>query len=666
MSNYNSNQASAFLHNQLREELDDYDLSNAWVLVRTEVDNGSTWYDFVHPTWGMASVQEVNGRFSCETEVDTLVEHKNNAQSAWSADCQKVVEAVRELQQKTHGQVFYNSLQNIAQSALVSGIEHNLWAQTQVNLFQLEGNLESTPGMVVYEIGSTHSYAKEISALLTTRITGNAHTFNQQAVPVMGQGQTVRDTLTQLIAKGATWNVERCASANQGNIDLSFFTTATAGYNSNKSATSYDATVFLNGVENFVGNPNVLMAAIEASPKWLWLAGAVVKKLNCQPNISSLFDEFDMEHPATTEVSAFIDLPQPSQLYSRIFNAVGEEAQLFTCDSDSITVHPTFGGNIEDWIEALTAFGFTVDYDGNSDPHEDEDDMDCDEDEDDHYGNRGRKSYGDQVLMAEAIKNDKYTAIQKLLNKGAPEIAEGLSNGRFLVEAIAANNLDALEALMDAGSVVNSQVVAALTQKMSKFDAFVRPVLEKSHNTELLTASVNWQMGLTPNVINPRQRDWIVNEWKNHPHKNTILVNAASHSDTAWRVAPWKSELQQLASTSPDVFFKAIAQATRDGQYNFVRETVRALKIPPSQVMIGSSSLLQFTEQLKTSAGGKIVAKGHPKNPSPMDFFNNPSLFGMGARPVSRQVDPVDSFIQAVKIMEAQFTVQKSTTKRSP
>lgn len=653
MTHYNSSAASYYLHDHLQNELENYGAANEWTLMHTEMHSGSTWYDFSHPVWGIASVQESGSGFSCETEVDTLHDHADHKSQAWTADCQKVVDAVRELKQKTAGQILQKSLDTLVQSTLVANIENALWAQTHIHLANDLDVLENTPETVQFELNSAHAYGQEIIDILMARATGVNYFVGHKTFTLPLNGSTVRDCLTNFIGQGAAWNTDQCGSVNQGSVDLTFFTEATASYNSNKEATAYDAAVFLNGLEQYKGNINVLYGALEGSQKWPWLAKAIVKKLKPAVNMSYLYDEFDMDMPTNPEVGFTLNWPTETCIrYSRIFNAAGEDAQLFTCYVGSVTPHPTYPGTIEEWAEDLNKYGFEWDHDGLE--HDEDDDLEA------------TKSYGDQVLMEEAIKNDKYTAIQKLLNKGAPEIVEGLTSGRFLVEAVGSNNVDAVEALMDAGAVVNSQVVAALRQKMTKFDAFVRPVLEKSHNTELLTASVNWQMGLTPNVINPRQRDWIVNAWKNHPQKDSILVDAASHSDTAWRVAPWKSELQALASNSPDLFFKAIERATRDGQYNFVRESVRALKIPPSQVVVGSSNLLQFTEQLKTSAGGKLGTTGYSKHPSPMDIFTNPSLFGLGARPMSRQVDPVDSFVQAVKIMEAQFTVQKNAVKRSP
>lgn len=691
MNKYNSSGALFYLHTHLKSELNDYSGENAWVLMRTEMDNGLTWYDFVHPTWGIASVQEVGTGFSCETEVDTLLEHRDHASAAWTADCQKVVEAVRELRSKTSGNVFYTSMNNVAQSALVAQIEHQLWAHTRIHLSEFEANsMEDSPNSVVFELNSSHQYSREIFDVLVSKITGNSHSVGYGVPVTLGNnpntpnnpivdsllnsfieqstqnshpnncvrfsiplnGNTLRGALTNFIAKGAAWDTEKCASVNQIAPDLTLFTEATASYNSNKAATTYDATVFLNGLQQYTGNINTLFTALEGSQKWPWLAKAVVKKLEPAVDMDYLYEEYDMDMQAGTHVT--LDMGWPQGLcaqYSRIFNAAGEDAQLFTCEAGVISPHQTYPGTIEEWTEQLEQSGFSCECEG-------------------EYGETNiPQAYGDQVLMAEAIKNDKYTAITKLLNKNAPEVAEGLQNGNFLVAAILSNNLDAIEAFMNANAAVNDKVVAALIQKMQKFEAFVQPILEKSQSVELLTACVNWQMGLNPTGVNPRQRDWIVNTWKNHPDKEHILVEAATHSDTAWRVAPWKTELQALATTSPELFFKSINNAVHDKKYNFVRETVRALKIPPSQIAINGSNLLAFAENLKSSikGGGKITSQGHPQNMSIQNILNNPAMFGMGQRPSARQVDPIESFTQAIKIMEAQFTLQqKNSIRRGP
>ncbi len=656
MSQYNSQAASYYLHNYLQEELNDYGTDNAWVLMHTEMQNGSTWYDFSHPIWGIASIQEQGSGFSCETEVDTLQDHRNHKSQTWTAECQKIVEAVRELKQKTHGQILHTSLNSLVQSSLVADVENALWAQTKIHLVDDASVLEDTPETLKLELNSNHAYGQEIVDVLMGRTTGNNYFVGHKTFSLDLKGTTVRDCLTNFIANGATWNTNQCGSVNQGVLDLTFFTEATTSYNSNKEATAYDAAVFLNGLEKYTGNINVLFAALESSPQWLWLVKAIVKKLQPTVDMSYLYDEFDMEMPTNPEVGFTLNWPTEAYVrYSRIFNAAGEDAQLFTCDMGSITPHPTYPGSIEEWVEDLNQYGFASEFDAVE--HDEDDDLEV------------NKSYGDQTLMTEAIKNDKYTAIQKLLNKNAPEVVAGLKNGSFLVEAIMANNLDGIEALMNAGANVNAKVVAALIQKMPKFDAFVQPILEKSQSIELLTACVNWQMGLNPSAVNPRQRDWIFKTWKSHPQKDNILVEAATHSDTAWRVAPWKNELQTLATASPSLFFTSINKAVNDKKYNFVRETVRALKVPPSQIAINGSNLLAYSEGLKPSikAGGKITSQGHPQNMSIQDILNNPAMFGMGQRPATRQVDPTESFTQAIKIMEAQFTLQqKSSVKRSP
>ena len=696
MNKYNSSAASSYLHSHLQDELDDYSGDNAWVLARTEMDNGSTWYDFVHPTWGMASVQEVGTGFSCETEVDTLLEHRDHAATAWTANCQKVVEAVRELRSKTSGNVFYTSMNSVAQSALVAQIEHQLWAHTRIHLSEFEVNsMEDSPTSVAFELNSSHPYSREIFDVLVSKITGNSHSIGHGVPVTLGNnpntpnnpivdsllnslmeqstqnshpnncvrfsiplnGNTLRDTLTNFIAKGATWDIEKCASVNQIAPDLTFFTEATMSYNSNKAANAYDATVFLNGLQKYTGNINALFTALEGSEKWPWLAKAVVKKLQPAVDMDYFYEEYDMDMQAGTHVT--LDMGWPQELcaqYSRIFNAAGEDAQLFTCEAGAISPHQTYQGTIEEWTEQLEQYGFTYEYDA----------TEYDDDEDDN-AIHGSKAYGDQVLMSEAIKSDKYTAITKLLNKNAVEVSQGLQNGSFLVDAILANNLDAIEAFMNANATVNDKVVAALIQKMHKFEAFVQPVLEKSQSLELLTACVNWQMGLNPTGVNPRQRDWIFNAWKNHPNKDDILVEAATNSDSAWRVSPWKTELQSLASSSPQLFFKSINKAVHAKKYNFVRETVRALKIPPSQIAMGSSNLLAFAQNLKATikAGGKIATHGYPPKFTANDIVNNPALFAMGQRPATRQVDPTESFVQAVTIMEAQFA-PKPSIKRGP
>lgn len=666
MNQYNSSGATSYLHTHLQDELDDYNDENHWVLMRTEMDNGSTWYDFVHPTWGIASVQEVGTGFSCETEADTLLAHRDHASSAWTTDCQKVVEAVRALKEKTQGAVLYQSLNSVTQSPLVANIEHALWAQTQIHFPNDVATLEDTPEEpLVFELNSTHPYGQEIVDILIARTTGSSHSLGHKQLVVLNDGSTMRDILTSFVAKGAQWNTNQCASANQSSsqttLDLSFFTEATAPYNSNKEANSYDATVFLNGLHNYQGNLNVLFTALEGFQQWPWLAKAVVKKINPIIDMNYLNQEYDMEMNTSPEVSFELDWPVEScARWSRIFDAAGEDAQLFKCEAGSISPHPTYPGTIEDWAEQLEQYGFSCGYDSEYDEDED------DEDEDDEI--HGSTAYGDQVLMTEAIKNDKYTAITRLLNKNATEVSEGLKNGSFLVNAILSSNIDAIAAFMDANATVNDKVVAALIQKMQKFEAFVQPILEKSQSVELLTACVNWQMGLNPTGVNPRQRDWIFNSWKNHPNKDSILVEAATHSDSAWRVVPWKTELQTLATTSPQLFFKSINNAVQNKKYNFVRETVRALKIQPSQIIIGSSNLLTFSQNLKASikGGGKISAYGHPSHISAHDILNNPSIFGMGQRPSVRQVDPTESFVQAITIMEAQFAPKKSNIKRGP
>lgn len=656
MSQYNSQAASYYLHNYLQKELSNYGADNEWTLMHAETQGGATWYDFSHPTWGIASIEEQGSGFSCETEIDTLQNHRNYKSQAWTADCQKVVEAVRELKQKTAGQVLQQSLNSLIQSPLVINIENALWAQTRIHLVDDFDVLEDTPETVNFELNSSHAYGQEIIDVLMGLTTGFNYFVGHKTFSLPLNGGTVRDCLTNFIGKGTAWNTEQCGSVNQGSVDLTFFTEATSSYNSNKEASAYDATVFLNGLEKYTGNINILFGALEGSQKWPWLAKAIVKKLKPTVNMSYLYDEFEMDMPTNPEVGFTLNWPTQTCIrYSRIFNTAGEDAQLFTCDMGSVTPHPTYPGTVEEWVEDLNQYGFDCDYDG------------VEHDEDDEL--EATKSYGDQTLMTEAIKNDKYTAIQKLLNKNAPEVAEGLKHGRFLVEAIMANNLDGIEALMNAGAQVNSKVVSALIQKMPKFDAFVQPILEKSQSVELLTACVNWQMGLNPSAVNPRQRDWIFNTWKNHAQKDDILVKAATHSDTAWRVAPWKNELQALATTCPALFFASINNAVNEKKYNFVRETVRALKIPPSQIAINGSNLLAYSENLKSSikAGGKITSQGHPHNMSIQDILNNPALFGIGQRPAARQVDPTESFTQAIKIMEAQFTLQqKSSIKRSP
>lgn len=661
MNQYNSSGAASYLHTHLQDELDDYSGDNQWVLMRTEMDHDSIWYDFVHPNWGIASVQEAGTGFSCETEVDTLLAHRDHASAAWTTDCQKVVEAVRELKEKTQGSVLYQSLKSVTQSSLVANIEHALWAQTQIHFPNDVATLEDSPeDPVTFELNSAHPYGQEIVDILIARTTGASHWLGQKHLTVLSDDSTMRECLSRFIAKGAQWNTDQCASANQSpsqtTVDLSFFTEAIASYNSNKDASTYDATVFLNGLHKYTGNINVLFTKLEGFQQWPWLAKAVVKKLNPTVDMNYLHEEYDMDMQTSPDVSFGLNWPIEScARWSRIFDAAGEDAQLFKCESGTIFPHPIYPGTIEHWTEELEQYGFSHEYDVTE--YEDDDDNEI----------HGSKAYGDQVLMAEAIKNDKYTAIQKLLNKNAVEVSEGLKNGSFLVDAILSSNLDAIEAFMEANAIVNDKVVAALIQKMQKFEAFVQPILEKSQSMELLTACVNWQMGLNPTGVNPRQRDWIFNTWKNHPNKDDILVEAATHSDSAWRVLPWKTELQALATTSPELFFKSINKAVQNKKYNFVRETVRALKIPPSQIAIGSSNLLTFAQNLKATVkgGGKIAAHGYPPKFTANDIANNPALFAMGQRPAARQVDPTESFVQAVTIMEAQFA-PKPSIKRGP
>jgi len=80
--------------------------------------------------------------------------------------------------------------------------------------------------------------------------------------------------------------------------------------------------------------------------------------------------------------------------------------------------------------------------------------------------------------------------------------------------------------------------------------------------------------------------------------------------------------------------------ALEQGLYGFVRETLRELKTPPSAIAVGSTNLLAYAEQLVQRSS---------------DF-----------RPSSAQrLNPVASFAQAVRIMEAQFG-QPVSKKISP
>jgi len=402
--------------------------------------------------------------------------------------------------------------------------------------------------------------------------------------------------------------------------------------------TSDDVEAFFAEAAAYSGSVEQMIDVLENHPSWrCGLGGAVCQQILAHVNWDRLSEKHE-ENLDAFSLTVGVVLPHPADLYVYTLNSFGKHQMLFTCEHNGdLFAHDRFNGGALEWLNALQnekfdpagpqtvatpfVFGGTTIYMTNHDTSTP----------------AGKKPRLPNVI--DLIHFNRLSDLETKLQEGRAGVRQGLQDGSFLTVALNKGNMEAVKLLLNAGAPLTT-VTDNLPVYLKSFDSLIAPILEHTRNESLLSACITWQMGMAPSVVKPHHRDFLFALWNETPHKERVLLNAASCSEGAWRSAPWNTQLRTVAAQHPDMFAGVLNVALEQGLYGFVRETLRELKTPPSAIAVGSTNLLAYAEQLVQR---------------PSDF-----------RPSSAQrLNPVASFAQAVRIMEAQFG-QSVSKKISP
>ena len=401
--------------------------------------------------------------------------------------------------------------------------------------------------------------------------------------------------------------------------------------------TSDDVETFFSEAAAYAGSVEQMIDVLENHPSWrCGLGGAVCQQILANVNWDRLSEKHE-ENLDAFSLTVGVVLPHPADLYVYTLNSFGKHQMLFTCDHNGdLFAHDRFNGGALEWLNALQnekfdpagpqtvatpfVFGGTTIYMTNHDTS----------------APAGKKPRLPNVI--DLIHFNRLSDLETKLKEGRAAVWQGVQDGSFLTVALDKGNVEAVELLLNAGAPLTSTVMENLPTYLKSFDSLIAPILENTRNETLLSACITWQMGMPPSAVKPHHRDFLFALWNETPDKERVLLNAASRSEGAWRSAPWNTQLRTVATQHPKMLMGVLDLALKQGLYGFVRDTVRELKTPPSTIAVGSTNLLAFAEQLVQ----------HSSN----------------FRPSSAQrLNPVVSFAQAVRIMEAQFG--KSAPKKT-
>lgn len=629
------------VHNYLIQHISSYtETTNNWVEIAetTNALNEPLVY-FGHPTFGVVEANATHNTF--ETPLELVEKAHTNATGPSmqrNADSVRISEALEQLYQSVHGSQLEQAIAQITNSNLYKSNKDNFWQGVQFSFRQckqLDGEQQH------FELCSNTKMTDFLLFNPISLIPSDNNT--QEFLFSLNNKINIGELATKFRQNNLTWNWKQCA--------IGLHTSLTDAFQPLASPVSWNSFLtFLNSTQhNCYSVFNVVIQDASWLPVWKTLAehyfNKVIQNNDIDDDDSTLFlSTYGCNTHFLTQIlnqvaSGYFDVEEDSDGYINLtaLNQSSAEDEFYDFIQNTYPnliqntqqQQPVAVVNNTPNVIAQTPNGHTP-YSSVNVPSSDHKDL------------------------LDAISQNKYGKIITLIQSKDADIVNGLKTGVFINHALTVQNPDAFTELLKATPQLHNSTVTMLRHSVSRFEAYAKPAYEQTKDDRLLIALLEWQMGVSPNMVNKTQQQWIFDQWQQHPNKNTILVTAAALSSTAWLVKPWKMELTQIAQTQPELLLEKIPQAMIAQRYAFVRETVRFLKIPPSAVDCGGISLLTKAQML---ADNRQKDKQQSQSGLNHEFDLNSFFAHFSHSQKINNIEPTTSFLQAVKLMETQFKI---------
>lgn len=639
------------VHNYLKQHIPSYtETTNNWVEI-TETTNAADepLVYFGHPKFGVVEANATHNTF--ETPLELVEQAHTNATGPSlqrNADSVRISEALQQLQKSVQGSALNDAVEQIKNSPLYQNNKANFWQGVQFS-FAAEQEWNAKRKYFHMETNAQPSDFLLLSPKSAVHMNLDTHKFffliDNETLPYM--------LASQLCQNDLTWNWKSCSIGANTNTQQVYAPLP-------KTANPWNA--FLTFLDSTEHNHYAVFNAVINDPQWLPVWNGLAEEYFKQvvQNIDDM-DEMDCDEdilylPNHGYNSHFLT-PILKHIVSNYFSLDDDGDELLSFEplnhQDPIDEFFDFIKNTYPQLsptqpatglpqQVLAAVGQAVAGGAAAlQPHF-------------NQPTGGQAASSEVKEFLEAISQNKYGKILTFIQSNDTNIVDGLKTGVFINHALTVQNPDAFTELLKATPQLHNSTVTMLRHSVSRFEAYAKPAYEQTQDERLLIALLEWQMGISPNMVNKSQQQWIFDQWQQHPNKNAVLVTAAALSSTAWLVKPWKMELTQIAQTQPELLLGQIPQAMIAQRYPFVRETVRFLKIPPSAVDCGGISLLTKAQMLADNRQ-KDKQQSQPAFGQGFDLDSFFAHFSHNQK--INNIEPTTSFFQAVKLMETQFKI---------